>query len=91
MMNRQSLGVAGQCINEDAYIEKLFTLSENYNNNQVGYTRLPSNSNQYNSNSFIFGLDAAAGLDMPVPGSTGATTPGYEFPVPIEHFMRGLK
>ena len=76
--------------NEDDAIEKLMSISNNYNNNKLFYTLLPHRvfdmPTGYNSNSFISGLGGAAGFDMPIPANTGAITPGYQNPVPASRF-----
>jgi hypothetical protein len=71
--------------NEDEAIKVLFRLIDNYNRNPVHYTLFPDNGKQeYNSNSFVRGIGAAAGFDIYV--NTGARTPGYTNQVPAERF-----
>ena len=87
---RKKLDLPCQYKNEDDAIEKLMSISNNYNNNKLFYTLLPHRvfdmPTGYNSNSFISGLGGAAGFDMPIPANTGAITPGYQNPVPASRF-----
>ena len=89
---RIKLNIPCQYSDEDAAIEKLFAMSEKYNGNKLWYTLLPFNvfgiPSGFNSNSFISGLGVAAGFKMPLPGQTGANTPGYQNPVASWRFIR---
>ena len=87
---RKKLSIPCQYSDEDAAINNLFKLANNYNNNKVLYTLIPQRFfgfvTGYNSNSFISGLGNAAGFDMPNAGNTGALTPGYQNPVPANRY-----
>ena len=87
---RKKLDLPCQYADEDAAIKNLFTLTNNYNKNKVWYTLIPHRvfgvATGYNSNSFISGLGGAAGFDMPTPAKTGASTPGYQNPVPASRY-----
>lgn len=87
---RIPLGLPCEYADEEAAIDNLFRLLNNYNRHQTWYTLLPRNffgvPTGWNSNSFVSGIGAASGFVMPSPGGTGANTPGYQNPVPAFRF-----
>lgn len=87
---RKKLDLPCKYANEDAAIQRLFQLANTYNKNRTWYTLLPQNllgfPTGFNSNSFISGLGEAAGFSLPMPGSTGGSTPGYQNPVSLWRF-----
>ena len=93
--NRQPIAVPSRYLNENAAIEALFTLAENFNKNPVraypDYAFFPSGGTAYNSNSFVPGLLNAGGFSYPSP--PGGRLPGAEHPVPAWYFeaVKGTK
>ncbi|QDQ25685.1 RHS repeat protein [Chitinimonas arctica] len=87
---RRPLGLPSRYSNEDDAIDRLFSLSNKYNENKERYTLLPLSifnvPTGHNSNSFISGIGRAAGFNMPAPNETGRNTPGYQFPLPSSSF-----
>lgn len=71
---------------EDAEIELLFALTGHYNMDPVSYSLFPEFGNGYNSNSFISGLLFAAGYPRPAIGGLFTIAPGWEKPVPVDHY-----
>lgn len=83
--NKQKLCVPSSYADENEAISNLLALTKLYNQDPVPYSLFPSgDSDAYNSNSFISGLLDAAGFALPA--STGANTPGFNKPVPINRF-----
>ena len=87
---RKRLTIPCQYKDEDAAIQQLFQLTNNYNHHQVGYTLFPLQifgiPIGFNSNSFISGLGQAAGFTLPPVGGTGGNTPGYQNPIYPENY-----
>lgn len=83
---RKTLNLPCEYTDEDEAIRRLFELGDIYNRNRTSYTLMPRRilgvPTGWNSNSFISGIGAAAGFNMPAPGETGFPTPGYQNPVP---------
>jgi hypothetical protein len=87
--NMQQLPIPSQYGNEDAAINVLFTLAQNFNSNPlhgtIDYALFPVGSTTYNSNSFVAGLLNAGGFKMPNP--PGGVLPGFGHPVPSFYFQ----
>lgn len=73
---------------EDALIGRLFQADANYRDN-LDYDFFPSQSDGYNSNSYVTGLLQAVGVERPpIPNQSTAPTPGADKPVPRACFAR---
>lgn len=87
---RRKLDIPCQYDDEDAAIRRLFELGDTYNQHRTSYTLIPRQffgvGTGWNSNSFISGIGAAAGFNMPAPNATGFPTPGYQNPLPDRFF-----
>lgn len=87
---RKKLDIPCEYADEDAAIRRLFELGDIYNQHRTSYTLIPRNifgiPTGWNSNSFISGIGAAAGFNMPSPNETGFSTPGYQNPLPAGFF-----
>jgi|GEM_PF-4835750 len=79
---------------EAEFIEKLLELDKNYKDN-LDYDLFPElepdgnfdiAGDGYNSNSYVSGLLLAAGATLPE-GSVLPNSPGFEKPVPVQHFV----
>ena len=67
---------------EDEFIQKLFDTDAKYKDD-LRYWPIPSDPNEYNSNSYVSGLLSVVAENLPKqpPG-----TPGYTKPVPAKCF-----
>jgi len=81
---------------ENTFIKKLLEL-DGYYMDDLDYDLFPAKKKEqvwwwaddgFNSNSFIAGLLAASGAEVPTPP---VSTPGFDKPVPKEHFTNAAK